>query len=171
MIRRLQVYDGHVRIAMGILAFLATALTLVVPASAQDIPVGGSASITQGRTSAAGTGSVAVHWTAYCPDTNGSGISHYWYVETTVFHEDGGHANYISTAEAGIQSDSGTHNLVLQMRRGLRQETFSVQTILYCPPYQDTVLTQGAVTLRIKKSGGGDDGDGSGGGAAGGGSG
>jgi hypothetical protein len=146
------------------------------PAPGASSAPSGSAEITEGGTenvSAAGTGSAHVRWSATCPNPAGE-KTHYWYVNSTAYHQDGSHANHQSTAESSATSDSKVHGLVLQMAPGLLSETFRVQVTLSCFPNPDTVIGNLSITL-IRPGGatsgpgaGAGGGSGSGGGGSGG---
>jgi Ca2+-binding RTX toxin-like protein len=100
---------------------------------------------------------VTVLWTASCPNPSES-TSHYWSVAINAYHQDGSHANYISTAETGVTSDSKTQGLILQPAPGLKSETFEVTVTLSCYPYPDVLIGDGSTT--VGGNGGGDKGSG-----------
>jgi hypothetical protein len=142
------------------------------PARASTSEPSGGAVISEGATEAAspsGTGHASVHWSAECPNPAGD-KTHYWYVNSDAYHQDGSHANHQSTAESGgVTSDSRDHDLVLQMAPDLLKETFHVHVELTCFPNPGTIL--GNLSITLTRSGGGAGGDGTGGGSTGAGSG
>jgi hypothetical protein len=140
------------------------------PAQASTSEPSGGATIAEGanESALAGTGGASVHWSAECPNPANE-KTHYWYVNSDAYHQDGSHANHQSTAESGgIASDSGVHGLVLQMAPGLLKETFRVQVELTCFPNPDTIIGNLSITL-TRSDGGGAGGGGAGGGGTGGG--
>jgi hypothetical protein len=127
----------------------------------------GLATISEGFTEAAspaGIGNATVQWSAECPNPEND-KTHYWYVNSDAYHEDGSHANHQSTAESGGNAtDSGAHGLVLGMAPGLLKETFHVRVELTCFPNPDTIIGDLSITLtRSAESGSGGSGSGSGG--------
>src|SRR4051794_18467485 len=124
-----------------------------------DVPVGGGSTASTGPTSSAGAATATVHWAARCPAPGGTGTGHYWYVDIDAFHADGSHAGSVSAAEANVNSDSRTQSLLLQMAKGLKQETFSVQVTLNCPPNPVTPIGSHSAALALPKQGGGSGGD------------
>jgi hypothetical protein len=139
------------------------------PARASASEPSGGAVLSEGATEAvspAGSGHASVYWSAECPNPAGD-QTHYWYVNSDAYHQDGSHANHQSTAEyGGVTSDSRVHQLVLQMAPGLLTETFDVQVKLICFPNPDTII--GHLSITLTRSGGGAGGGGSGGGGGGG---
>lgn len=133
------------------------AVATVVPSGAQGATPEPSGSST---ISPAPSG-VTVLWRASCPNPTES-TSHYWFVAINAYHQDGSHANYISTAETGVTSDSKTQGLILQPAPGLKSETFEVTVTLSCYPYPDMLIGNGSVTVGDNGSGGGGSGGGSG---------
>jgi Ca2+-binding RTX toxin-like protein len=85
-------------------------------------------------------------------------------VAVNVYHQDGSHANYQSTAESGVTSDSKTTSLVVNLAPGLESETFSVTVTLNCYPYAEMLIGQGVVTVGTGGGHGGGGGAGGGGG-------
>lgn len=146
------------------------AASVAAPASAQAPPTepGGSATIS-GSSSGPGVGNIDVTWTAECPNPSGA-PGHFWSVAVTAYHQDGSHANYRSTAESGVTSDSQSERLLVHVAPDLAAETFQATVTLTCYPYPDMVIGQGSVTVGTADGGGGGGGGhGGGGGGAGGG--
>jgi hypothetical protein len=146
--------------AVGLL--LAVVAALSSPARADTTEPSGSATITPEPSG------VTVHWMASCPNSGG-GAGHFWSVEINAYHQDGSHANYVSTAESGVTSDARTQSLILQPAPGLDRETFTVTVTLTCSPNPEMVIGQGAVAVGEGGGSGGGGGGGSGGGSGGGG--
>jgi Ca2+-binding RTX toxin-like protein len=123
------------------------AASVAAPASAQapSTDAGGSATIS-GSSSGPRVGNVDVTWTAECPNPSGA-PGHFWSVEVTAYHEDGSHANYRSTAESGVTSDSQTERLLVHVAPDLRAETFRATVTLSCYPYPDMLIGQGSLTV------------------------
>jgi hypothetical protein len=138
------------------------------PAAASTSEPSGSAVISEGATEVApaGTGHASIRWSADCPNPAGD-KTHYWYVNSDAYHQDGSHENHQSTAESGgVTSDSQVHGLTLQMAPDLLTETFHVQVELTCFPNPDTTI--GNLSITLTRSGGGVIGGGTGGGSGGG---
>lgn len=138
------------RLGAGLLIAVLAGLVLQSSAGAQSPPSapGGSATFSPGspEVTSSGIGDVQIRWSASCPNPSG-GTSHYWYVASNAYHQDGTHANYVSTAETGVTSDAKTHGLVLEMAPGLQQETFRIEVTLTCYPAAPTVIGSDSLTL------------------------
>jgi hypothetical protein len=164
------------RLAFALLLAAASLMALCgSPALASTTLPSGSAVISEGTSESvppSGTGNASVDWNAECPDPSNE-KTHYWYVNSDAYHQDGSHANHQSTAETGVTSASGVHGLVLHIAPNLSSETFSVRVKLVCFPNPETIIANLSITLtrRTDNAASGGAGGGSGGGSGSGGSG
>jgi hypothetical protein len=154
-------------LAVGALILLVSGLGFAEQSRADGTPASGSSTFSEGPSSS-GSGSVRVHWSATCPNP-GDGPYWYWSIEISAYHEDGTRANYHSTAESAVVSDSRTQTLGLRMAPGLRTERFRIRVIFSCYPQQPASIGESSITLVRKRPSGGSagGGDGSSGGGSG----